>query len=79
MVLCIPEGSSDDGARLPEFCNETYEYLKQMVFRRSDFVNKIRVKLGGFVIFVENMSKMICFYRDLLRLETKEEKIYKII
>ena len=30
MVICIPEGNPDDGTRLPEFYDGTYEYFKQI-------------------------------------------------
>ena len=30
MILCVPEGSKDDPTRLPEFYNNTYEYLKSL-------------------------------------------------
>lgn len=33
MVICVPEGSSSDPTRNPEFYDETYEYLKQMGFK----------------------------------------------
>jgi DUF2075 family protein len=30
MVICVPEGSTDDHTRHPAFYNGTYEYLKQL-------------------------------------------------
>ena len=30
MVICVPEGNPDDATRLPEFYDDTYEYLKQI-------------------------------------------------
>ncbi len=30
MVICVPEGNPDDATRLPEFYDNTYEYLKQI-------------------------------------------------
>jgi hypothetical protein len=30
MIIFIPIGSEDDKTRLPEFYNETFEYLKQI-------------------------------------------------
>ncbi len=32
------------------------------------------MKLDGFGIFVTDMEKMICFYRDLLGFEIKEKE-----
>ena len=32
MVICVPEGTTKDSTRLPEFYDGTYEYLKQMGF-----------------------------------------------
>ena len=32
MVICVPEGTTKDNTRLPEFYDGTYEYLKQMGF-----------------------------------------------
>ena len=32
------------------------------------------MKLDGFGLFVEDMAKMICFYRDVLGFEIKEDK-----
>lgn len=33
MVICVPEGSTSDPTRNPEFYDGTYEYLKQMGFK----------------------------------------------
>lgn len=30
MIICVPEGNSEDHTRLPEFYNTTYEYLKSI-------------------------------------------------
>ena len=30
MVICVPEGDPEDATRLPEFYDNTYEYLKQI-------------------------------------------------
>jgi DUF2075 family protein len=32
MVICVPEGNSDDATRLPEYYNGTYHYLKSLGF-----------------------------------------------
>lgn len=32
MVICVPNGSTEDSTRNPDFYNGTYEYLKQMGF-----------------------------------------------
>ena len=32
MIICVPEGNSDDTTRLPEFYDGTYHYLKSLGF-----------------------------------------------
>ena len=32
MVLCVPEGNPDDATRLPEFYDNTFEFLKSIGF-----------------------------------------------
>lgn len=36
MVICVPEGSTDDHTRLPEFYDNTYYYLKSLGFVELD-------------------------------------------
>lgn len=33
MIICVPEGNPEDSTRLPQFYNDTYEYLKSIGFK----------------------------------------------
>lgn len=36
MIICVPEGNSEDHTRLPEFYDNTYKYLKSIGFKEID-------------------------------------------
>ena len=42
--------------------------------RKNPYIQKPKMKLDGFGIFVEDMAKMIKFYRDVLGFEIKESE-----